>query len=278
MKKITFLVLTFLFTLFSYSQTVLSYNTDDIVTTTNSVGCPSGDNGWVRNFVLSDFASLPASFVISSGSFGVQSVDETADIDVTVNIYTSTDVNFPASYATATLAGTQTVNVPMTTAVPSVMNFALDTPANIPAGTMAVIVEVKTAADVSFFIGGTASDTSDSWLKSVACNVADYVTAASIDFPDAHFYIAVTADAVTSVNDNLASDINIFPNPISDKLNVSIANSIEVNSAILFDILGKNTGIKLENGVMNTANLSAGIYLLKIETESGELTQKIIKK
>jgi hypothetical protein len=278
MKKITLLVLTFVFTIVSYSQTVLNYNTDDAVTTANSVGCPGGDNAWVRNFVVADF-TLPASYELTSGTFGVQSVETTVDEDIIVNIYTTTDIDFPTSLAGASLAGSQTVTVPMTTTVPSIINFTFDTPVAIPDGTMAIIVEVQSDLGESFFIGGTAGETTDGWLKSTECGVTEYTTPAAISFPDAHFYITVTAEVATAnINDNLASITNIFPNPISNELNISLPTSIEINSAILFDVLGKNTGIKLENGVMDTTNLSAGIYFLNIKTDSGELTQKVIKK
>lgn len=81
-----------------------------------------------------------------------------------------------------------------------------------------------------------------------------------------------------SVQDNLLSQISIYPNPASDLINLKIPSSIEVNNIVLYDVLGKNTGVDLINGQINITGLSRGVYVLNINTSAGTLTKKVIKQ
>ncbi len=80
------------------------------------------------------------------------------------------------------------------------------------------------------------------------------------------------------VNDNLLSQISIFPNPTQDLLNVTVPSTVKVNSAVLYDVLGKNTGLQLVNGTINTSSLARGVYILNLQTDRGALTEKIVKQ
>jgi hypothetical protein len=83
---------------------------------------------------------------------------------------------------------------------------------------------------------------------------------------------------VLGVNDNLLSQISIFPNPTQDVLNVSVPSTIKINNVVLYDVVGKNTGLTLDNGTINTSSLARGIYILNIQTDRGALTEKIVKQ
>jgi len=83
---------------------------------------------------------------------------------------------------------------------------------------------------------------------------------------------------ILSVEDNLADLISIYPNPTSDVLNIKIPSTIEIQNSILYDILGKDTGVRLINGTMNTSNLARGVYILNLKTSAGTLIQKVIKQ
>lgn len=88
----------------------------------------------------------------------------------------------------------------------------------------------------------------------------------------------LTEGAVVSVGDNLAEQVSVFPNPTTDILNIAVPTSVEVNRVSMFDVLGKNVNVSYSNGVINTSSLSKGVYILNIETTSGNLTQKIVKQ
>ena len=83
---------------------------------------------------------------------------------------------------------------------------------------------------------------------------------------------------ILSVEDNLADLISIYPNPARDILNIKLPSNIEIISSNLYDILGKDTGVRLINGTMNTSNLARGVYILNLKTSAGSLIQKVIKQ
>ena len=277
MKKITLLAVACLFAATSFAQVTLTYNTDTTVTATNSVGCPGGDNNWARNFLVADFPALPANYQIVRGTIGVQSSDG-ANEDILVNVYSSDD-GFPASFPSggATLEGSQVVTIPGGTTEASV-DFDFDTPVVIPPGTLAVIVEVHTDLGIQFFIGGTNAETADGYLKSDQCATPDYVTTTSIGFGDAHFLINVEAEELLGVGDNIEELVSVYPNPAANVLNVDVPSNVEVLGANLYDVLGKDTGVSLDNGSMNTSSLSRGVYILNVTTSAGTLTKKVVKE
>jgi len=77
------------------------------------------------------------------------------------------------------------------------------------------------------------------------------------------------------LGDNDLVGATIFPNPATDVLNIAVSSNVELKSAVLFDVLGKNTGATLVNGSMNIADLAAGVYILNVETNNGAQTFKM---
>lgn len=86
-------------------------------------------------------------------------------------------------------------------------------------------------------------------------------------------------NGVAGLADQNIAGLSIFPNPLSDNtLNISTANNAELEVAI-FDLLGKQVvNAKTSNGTVDTANLSAGIYVVKVTEEGKTATKKLIKK
>ncbi|WP_452222888.1 aryl-sulfate sulfotransferase [Lacinutrix chionoecetis] len=76
--------------------------------------------------------------------------------------------------------------------------------------------------------------------------------------------------------DLAALDIKIYPNPVQDVLKISYNEAI-LNIEI-FSILGKKIKTVSNTKSVDLANLNAGMYIVKIQSENGFLTQKIIKK
>ena len=75
----------------------------------------------------------------------------------------------------------------------------------------------------------------------------------------------------------------LYPNPTSGQLTID-NGEFRVENVEIFDVLGKKQetrgrGQKAESGryELDISHLSAGIYLLKIRTETGITTRKIIK-
>lgn len=77
------------------------------------------------------------------------------------------------------------------------------------------------------------------------------------------------------INSSL-KDLKIYPNPVYDEL------TIESNSKVLkveiYNILGKKIPVKLMGNKINVSTLSKGNYIIRIETNDGITTEKLIKK
>ncbi|MDT8414829.1 MAG: FG-GAP-like repeat-containing protein [Flavobacteriaceae bacterium] len=90
-----------------------------------------------------------------------------------------------------------------------------------------------------------------------------------------------TGNLLSLDENQLLAQIKIFPNPVSDVLNLNIATgnfleAVQVYSALGQQILDLNFN-NASNAVINTKELSPGIYFLRISTQTGIFTRKIIK-
>ena len=147
--------------------------------------------------------------------------------------------------------------------------------------------------DANFGQGMTWDDTSDTvYLASFNNGVLDsewrsldttsgattLVSVINSSAQSQHGWASIPADPVLGVDDNVLSQVAVYPNPASDVLNIKVPAGVEITSAVLYDVLGKNTGLSLSNGAFNTASLARGVYLLTIETTAGTLTEKVVKR
>ena len=75
-------------------------------------------------------------------------------------------------------------------------------------------------------------------------------------------------------------DIHIQPNPVRDEATVSSGSSIK--NVTLYDVYGKSVyrqpDINEKICKLSLSGLLSGMYIVKVETENGCKTQKIIKK
>ena len=81
-----------------------------------------------------------------------------------------------------------------------------------------------------------------------------------------------------SNNDVVLKDFKMYPNPVKDVLHLSIQNNT-LESVTFIDINGRVVLEKSNNlEQINTTHLPSGFYLLKIKTQNGSISKKIIKK
>jgi hypothetical protein len=76
------------------------------------------------------------------------------------------------------------------------------------------------------------------------------------------------------------NDVSIFPNPAYDVLNVHMAG-IRTGNIQLYDISGKlqyERNITSKETTFNVSDLVSGIYILKLNTDLGEHTEKVLIK
>lgn len=78
-----------------------------------------------------------------------------------------------------------------------------------------------------------------------------------------------------------ASFANIYPNPVTDFASINLVDT-QINSITVIDINGrvvkKGNSNELLNAKINLSDLTAGIYLMTIDTDKGIATEKIVKK
>ena len=84
----------------------------------------------------------------------------------------------------------------------------------------------------------------------------------------------VRNNSTASLND-LANSIDIFPNPSSEYINVSINTELE---AVVFDLLGKELIRENINGRLDISCLDKGTYIVNLTDGINTSTHKIIKE
>ncbi|ROI05610.1 T9SS C-terminal target domain-containing protein [Chryseobacterium sp. G0240] len=70
--------------------------------------------------------------------------------------------------------------------------------------------------------------------------------------------------------------LSIYPNPATDIIKINTSNKIK--HVEVYDLTGKRMNVTLDRDKVDVRNLSAGVYLLNVETEGRNFTEKFIKK
>lgn len=91
-------------------------------------------------------------------------------------------------------------------------------------------------------------------------------------------YLA-TNETTTTENKNRTLDLQIYPNPVSEYFSVKLKENDKIETLKIFDSSGKLVKDMIYNHTnINVAELSSGIYFIKIKTSKGDYLGKIIKK
>lgn len=89
----------------------------------------------------------------------------------------------------------------------------------------------------------------------------------------------ITDDCNLSINEYLASQITISPNPTHNKLTIYNNSAYSINTIKVYDVLGRL--VLIENNPsrqLDVSSISTGLLYIKLETDQGVLTKKIIKE
>lgn len=94
-------------------------------------------------------------------------------------------------------------------------------------------------------------------------------------------YVRVYQETVlTNEDQNNLNAIILFPNPVEDNLTINIPNNLIGITSKIYSILGEEISSFTLNKIENSIDVSyfqKGIYFVKLETENGTKTFKIIK-
>lgn len=296
MKKITLLLTAFLISAVAISQTVVIDRAPGDV----SVIAIDGTDG--NQVFIGDTFTLASDTTLGElDLFGVNSNEGELGAllhGFTVFIYAD-DASLPAGDPTVLGDGVVELNVPMTAVTvledaAGVGNFTIaltaangGTQITLPAGDYWLVIGANTDDSLAAGRWNWQVSTVVADVEPVLIDPADLFGAAITVWTNINDLITDPATsmawqlrdevATVAVGDNVLENFSIFPNPATDVLNVKTLSSIEVLSATLFDILGKDTGVRLSNGTMNTSNIAKGVYFLNVKTDAGSFTQKITK-
>lgn len=240
--------------------------------------CPSGE------LIFEDFLNGPVNItdcgpVISAAGDGCYAAGEIqTGIEITAN------------------AGANTVSIPVmaignTDALAGAITFANFTILTFTEETLAVGMTLfnNLDPDIDFRVFGEDGTLLDSFIVTNDINTENFFGVIAEE-PISSIEIEGANDSgellgqlqfgacTLAVDEVLSEQFSVFPNPAQNSITINNRSVNPVTDAVLYDILGKDTGMRLEGDVMNISSLATGIYYLSINTPQGSLVQKIIKQ
>ncbi|GEM_PF-2184157 len=81
---------------------------------------------------------------------------------------------------------------------------------------------------------------------------------------------------VVSGIDDVTSKVSIFPNPVSDYLNIQ--SDVEINSLSVFDARGNQLYLKNDTNGIVVADLAVGWYIVQLHTDEGTIHHRFVKE
>ncbi|WP_299251948.1 LamG-like jellyroll fold domain-containing protein [uncultured Lacinutrix sp.] len=226
---------------------------------------------------------LVAYYNFNQGIDAADNTSETILLDATANANNGTLTNFALTGTTSNwLAGSPVITgsiIPSEATVTTPVTYTQgDTASQLAAttgsngtGLMWYTTEIGGMGDVNaptpdtFTVGSTSY-----WVTSTNNNGCE----------SERSEIVVSIEETLGVNNNSElSNITIYPNPSSSLLNISNLDGIELQLSI-YDINGRLLLNKACNKEINTIDISSfsnGMYLLKMKTDFGEVTKRVIK-
>lgn len=114
--------------------------------------------------------------------------------------------------------------------------------------------------------------------------VDDEIAAGNGDFPYSGWGVdngvIYSEDCSLGVSNNeIETNIIVYPNPVKDILTIDNTNNTEITSIKLYDVLGKLVlHVESNYNQIDVSGLNRGIFFLNIETDRGVVTKKIIKE
>ncbi len=99
---------------------------------------------------------------------------------------------------------------------------------------------------------------------------------ATINHGDFDYWV-VKVGFSTGLNQALFDNMNVYPNPSSNKVFVNAGSNINIKRLSLCNTIGQTLITTNENSI-DVSKFSQGLYLIKIETDHGNVVKKILVK
>ena len=85
-------------------------------------------------------------------------------------------------------------------------------------------------------------------------------------------------ECILGTGDTLAETIQLYPNPVSEILNIEGNSLSEITILEIYNVQGQKINHLFEiKEKVDLSNLNSGVYFLKLITTNGTVTKKIIK-
>lgn len=235
------------------------------VTGTNTLGCVSSNTATTTvTITAGPSLTVNSGAICPGGSFTMTPTGGTT--------YTYTGgsaVVSPTSNATYTVSSTNVagcigsaVSTVTVNANPSVTALASNT--LICVGNSAVLTASTTATSYAWNTGATTMSISVSptVTTTYTVNVTDVTTCSS------SAVVTVNVSTCTGINEQVAYNVNVYPNPTTGVLNITLTSELTKNSTLeIYDAIGKLIVTEVLSNELNTfnlSNLSNGIYTFKV--------------
>jgi|SRR5690554_223464 len=225
--------------------------------------------------------TMSSNFTIGSVRLGVGSV--TGSFPITVTLHTSSSA-FPASYPAGLTQIATTTATLNSSQDESLVDIPLSSTVSVNSGDI-VVVEVKnintSAAQGGngslHFMGRVATESESGYILAAGCQFPTPTIFTTLN-PDAKIVIDLVEGVPGSSQDFFKENFSMYPNPVTDVLNITSINGLNVNEIKVMDVTGKVVKVQNNASSVNVADLTAGTYLIDITTNEGKATSKFIKK
>jgi hypothetical protein len=235
------------------------------VTGTNTLGCVSSNTATTSVTVTSGPSiTVNSGAVCPGGSFTMTPTGGTTYTYTGGSAVVSPTSSTTYTVTSANLAGcigsalsTVTVNPN-----PSVSASASNT--LICVGNSAVLTASTSATSYTWDSGATTMSitVSPTVTTTYTVNVTDVTTCSSLAV------VTVNVSTCTGINEQVAYNVNVYPNPTTGVLNITLSSELTKNSTLeIYDAIGKLIVTEVLSNELNTfnmSNLSNGIYTFKV--------------
>lgn len=141
-------------------------------------------------------------------------------------------------------------------------------------------VKVKynfTAGTIEYLVNNTTIYTGSVWTTVTTVDQLTFL----FDNYESGFYVdnIVISEGTASTEDFANAKFSVYPNPASDVINISYADTI--NAVTITDLNGrvvKQVLLGVNEGQINISDLSQGVYILNASANGKSVTEKIVKR
>lgn len=86
-----------------------------------------------------------------------------------------------------------------------------------------------------------------------------------------------SVDRTLSSDSFFKNNFSVYPNPVTNVLNISMKNEMIINNLSITDLNGRVVSSSDSNTSIDVSNLSPGVYFISVETYEGKGTSKFVK-